>query len=160
MPRHAWVMVCAVLGCLAAQAPALAQSESKQFSLIQPEDVKWRAPLGLGVTITTLHGDPSKPGLFVQRVRFPPNVFDRPHFHHGDRHVTVIQGTWYVGTGKVWDPEKATPLKPGGYMFQPANAVHWDGAKDEEVIVQIVGHGPSGSSLVDATQPFLVRHGP
>jgi hypothetical protein len=36
-------------------------------------------------------------------------------------------------------------LKPGSYMFHPAKAVHWDGAKDEEVIVQITGIGPAPS---------------
>jgi len=27
-------------------------------------------------------------------------------------------------------------------MFHPARGVHWDGAKDEEVIVEISGIGP------------------
>jgi hypothetical protein len=27
-------------------------------------------------------------------------------------------------------------------MFHPADGVHWDGAGDEEVVVQIVGEGP------------------
>jgi hypothetical protein len=40
-----------------------------------------------------------------------------------------------------------------------AKAVHWDGAKDEEVIVQIVGQGPGGSTLVDSQQPFFVKIG-
>jgi len=153
-------MVCAALACLTGGSSAPAQQDRARFVVIQQEEVEWRSPLGLGVAITTIQGDPAKPGLFVQRVRFPPNVFDKPHFHNGDRHVTVIKGTWYVGTGKDWDPAKATALKAGGYMFQPANAVHWDGAKDEEVVIQVVGYGPSGSSLVDATQPFLVRYGP
>jgi hypothetical protein len=34
-------------------------------------------------------------------------------------------------------------------MFHPARAVHWDGAKDEEVIIQVVGMGPVGTTLVD-----------
>ncbi len=34
------------------------------------------------------------------------------------------------------------PLKTGGFMMHPANGHHYDGAKDEEVIVQIIGMGP------------------
>jgi hypothetical protein len=28
-------------------------------------------------------------------------------------------------------------------LMHPARAVHWDGAKDEEVILQIIGYGPT-----------------
>jgi len=36
-------------------------------------------------------------------------------------------------------------MRPGSYIKQPANAVHYDGAKDEEVIVQITGIGPAST---------------
>lgn len=34
------------------------------------------------------------------------------------------------------------PLSPGSYMKHPAGGVHYDGAKDGEVIVEIRGMGP------------------
>jgi quercetin dioxygenase-like cupin family protein len=139
---------------------AHAQQPDTTELIVQPEDVQWKSPLGMGVAITTLHGDPTKPGLFVQLVRFPPHVFDRPHFHNRARHVTVLKGTWYVGQGKDFDPGKAVGLRPGSYVYQPARIVHWDGAKDEEVIIQVIGNGPAGSTLVDKSQPFLVRATP
>ncbi len=37
-------------------------------------------------------------------------------------------------------------MKPGSYVRHPAGAHHFDGAKDEEVILQIVGYGPSGTT--------------
>ncbi|HET9904578.1 MAG TPA: cupin domain-containing protein [Xanthobacteraceae bacterium] len=154
--RSGWAIASATLVCLLCQAPAQGQSNGT-VTVVRPEEVNWGNPLGKGVSIATLHGDPTKPGLFVQLVRFPPHVFDRPHFHNQARHVTVIRGTWYVGFGKDFDPAKAVPLKPGSYVFQPAKMVHWDGAKDEEVIIQVIGNGPGGSTLVDKTQPFLVR---
>jgi hypothetical protein len=90
-------------------------------------------------------GDPTKPGLYVLRNRFPPGVMSRPHFHNQDRYVTVIKGTWWTASGPsadVFDPSKTTPVKTGGFMFHPAGGHHYDGAKDEEVIVQIIGMGP------------------
>jgi hypothetical protein len=79
-----------------------------------------------------LDGDPAKPGIYVQRVKFPPNVFTRPHWHGEDRHIVVLKGTWYMGTGKDFDASKAVPMPVGSYVKHPAGAVHWDGAKDEE----------------------------
>jgi hypothetical protein len=46
------------------------------------------------------------------------------------------------GRGDVYDPKTAAPVKVGGFMLHPAGLHHYDGAKDEEVIVQIIGMGP------------------
>jgi len=87
-------------------------------------------------------GDPAKPGMYVYRNRFAPGQTSRPHFHDQDRYVTVIKGTWWTGEGDVFEPDKMVPIKTGGFMFHPAGYHHYDGAKDEEVIVQIMGMGP------------------
>jgi quercetin dioxygenase-like cupin family protein len=78
------------------------------------------------------------------------------HFHAEDRHVTVLKGTWYTGTGEVFDPAKTVALKPGDYMMHPAKAVHWDGAKDEEVVLQIMGAGPGDTVLVKPEAPRYI----
>jgi hypothetical protein len=87
-------------------------------------------------------GDPSKPGIYVTRARFAPGSGSRPHFHDRDRYITVIKGTWWTGSGDVYKPETMVPIKEGGFMFHPAGYHHYDGARDEEVIVQIIGVGP------------------
>ena len=87
-------------------------------------------------------GDQSKPGIYVFRNRFGPGQTSRPHYHDQDRYITVMKGTWWVGEGDVFKPDKMFPIKPGGFMFHPAGYHHYDGAKDEEVIVQITGMGP------------------
>ena len=150
---------CSLIGaCVLVGLSALAAADDKGFVRVTPDELQWKDfPNSRGVQVATLVGDPTKPGIYVQRVKFPPHVMDRPHWHPDERHVTVIKGTWYVGTGDKFDPEQAEPLKPGSYMMQPAKAVHWDGAAgDEEVIVQVIGYGPSGTMLLDPSQPFLV----
>jgi oxalate decarboxylase/phosphoglucose isomerase-like protein (cupin superfamily) len=87
-------------------------------------------------------GDPAMPGMYVYRNRFGPGQASRPHFHDQDRYVTVIKGTWWTGEGDVFQADKMVPIKAGGFMFHPAGFHHYDGAKDEEVIVQIMGMGP------------------
>jgi hypothetical protein len=49
--------------------------------------------------ITLIYGDPEQEGFYLLRARFAPGVFSTPHYHSTERHVTVIKGTWYTGTG-------------------------------------------------------------
>jgi oxalate decarboxylase/phosphoglucose isomerase-like protein (cupin superfamily) len=104
---------------------------------MQPEEA-----LDFPGTTLNVVGDPEKPGLYVIRRRFKPGEMSRPHVHNQDRLVTVIKGTWWTGEGDVFAPDKTVPIKTGGFMLHPTGLHHYDGAKDEEVIVQIIGMGP------------------
>jgi len=141
----AWLALCL---CWIA-VPAGAQTDAKGFIRMTPEQADWKdVPEGHGVQTAVVSGDPRKEGLYVIRVKFPPGIMSAPHSHPEDRHAVVLKWTWYTGTDDTWDPERTVPLKPGSYMKHPAGAVHYDGAKDEEVIVQIAGYGPSGTTEV------------
>jgi len=112
------------------------------FVVAQPDDIKFPdGPQGQVV----IAGDPNKAGIYVIRIRFGPGSMSRPHFHDQDRYVTVMKGTWWVALGPeadTFDPTKTKPVKTGSIVKHPAGAHHYDGAKDEEVIVQIIGMGP------------------
>jgi quercetin dioxygenase-like cupin family protein len=140
----------ALSGAIAlATLSAYGETDEKGFVRLAPEAIEWKNPMGVGAAVAIIHGDPAKPGaVYVQRVKFPPGTFSSPHFHPEDRHIVVLKGTWHTGTGETFDPEKAVPLKAGSYMMHPARAVHWDGAKDEEVILQISGIGPGTTTPV------------
>jgi hypothetical protein len=132
---------------------ARADKDKAGFVRVTPDEVKWMDRPGYdGVKFAVIQGDPSKPGVYVIRARFSPGAMTRPHWHPEDRFVTVLQGTWYAGEGDTFEPDKTVPLKAGSFMLHPAKAHHYDGAKDEEVIVQIIGIGPSATNLVDPKQ--------
>ena len=95
-----------------------------------------------------MEGDPTKPGIYIIQVKFPPGVMSRPHFHREERYATVLKGTWYTGEGTEFAPDKTIPLKPGSYMKHPAGTPHYDGAKDEEVTLQLMGMGPSQTTRI------------
>jgi len=102
----------------------------------------------------TIYGDSRKPGMYVQRVRFGPGQGTKPHFHDQDRYITVLKGTWWVSLGQeadTYDPGRMTPLKPGSFLFEPANGHHYDQARDEEVVVQIIGPGPVKTTQIAAS---------
>jgi quercetin dioxygenase-like cupin family protein len=141
--------LCLLGGLLVAGSSAFSERDEQGFVRIAPEDIQWSSmPEGGGVQLAVIEGDPSKPGIYVIRIRFPPGVMTRNHFHPEDRHALVIEGTWWTGTGDLFDPERTVPLKPGSYMKHPAGAHHFDGAKGEAVIVQIIGYGPSETTFL------------
>jgi quercetin dioxygenase-like cupin family protein len=151
--RLGFVVSCALL--LLSAGAVVGEEKSGDFLRLKPDEVQWKTPFGIGPAMAVLAGDPAKEGLYVVRVKFPPHTSSRPHYHPEERDVVVLKGTWYTGTGDSFDPAQAVPLGPGSFMMHPAKAVHWDGAKDEEVILQIVGYGPSGTVPVKTNEPMF-----
>jgi quercetin dioxygenase-like cupin family protein len=135
------VLVCAYAGLGPSSYAAV---DAKGFTIIKPDELVWQHNAD-GPDIAVVYGDPTKGGFYVIRARFAPGVMSRPHYHPTDRHVTVISGTWWAGTSADGDRSKTVPLGPGSYMMHPAGAVHFDGAKDVETIVEIKGIGPAPS---------------
>ena len=158
-PHH---LVFILAGLATAGLVTAAEPADGTFKAISPDQIVWRnVKGGLGVQAALVAGDPAKPGVYVIRVKFPPYVMDRPHFHSKERHVTVLVGTWVAGTGKDFNPAQAVQLPAGSYMFHPANGVHWDGSNnDQEVIVQVIGVGPVESQDLDPELPTWVKVGP
>ena len=146
---------CVIGASLLASGSSSAAKEKADFVRITPADVHWKdIPGGHGAQEATLLGDPEKSAMYVIRVKFPPHVMDSPHWHPNARYVTVLQGTWFAGTGDTFDAARAVPLKAGSFMMHPAKATHWDGsAGNETVIVQIIGIGPADGGKVDAGMP-------
>jgi quercetin dioxygenase-like cupin family protein len=127
-----------------------AELDPKVLAFKLPDQLKWRDPTGAApVNQAILHGDPTKPGLYVVLNRFKPGNFSRPHFHPNDRFITVVKGTWWVATGNKFDPTLSVAMPAGSFVTHFANQVHWDGAKDEEAWVLIVGDGPATLTRVE-----------
>ena len=144
--------VLCLLGCLVVASFSLIYAQSPVVR-VTPEQLKWEPdPEGLGFSTAIVEGDPKKPGLYIIQVKFPPYVMSRPHFHGETRYATVIKGTWYTGEGDSFDPSKTVPLKSGSFMKHPMGAHHFDGAKNEEVIVQLMGTGPSTTTKIDPSK--------
>lgn len=123
-----------------------AMAEDAGFVVIQKEDTGLDERAGDRIKTYLLHGDPDEEGLYIMRIRFPAGQASRPHSHDQDRFITVIEGTWYAGTQKEFDMDKTVAIKAGGFMKHPAGAVHFDGAKDAAVVVEIRGMGPVKTS--------------
>lgn len=106
-----------------------------------PSQIEWRGRPG-GPQMAALVGDSTKPGFYIVLMKFPPHMMSHPHFHQYDRYATVISGTWWVGTGTKFDPDKMVPMPAGSFVTDLAGKVHYDGAKDQPVEIEICGQGP------------------
>lgn len=113
-----------------------------------PDKIDWR--IGPTQDTATLQGDPSKPGLYMQLTRWKAGNTSRPHMHNNARYITVISGTWWLGWGTAYNPASMYPAKAGTYVVHEANQPHYDGAKDEDCVILIVGMGPVTSTQAQA----------
>ena len=114
-----------------------------------PEEIKW-SDTASGAKQAVLYGDPSKPGLYIVLVKWSPHHISHPHFHLNNRYVTVLSGHWWVGTGSKFEPDQTVPMPPGSFVTHFGKQIHYDGAKDEEVLLQIVGEGPAESTAAES----------
>ena len=115
-----------------------------------PDQIPWGPVNAAGGQNAVVVGDPSKPGFYMVYNRWTKgNHFSRPHFHPNDRYIVVLQGTWWVGTGPKFDPANTTPMPAGSFVTHFAKQVHWDGAKDEDTILLIMGEGPATSTAAE-----------
>jgi len=122
-----------------------ADLDPKAISIKLPDEIKWVAnPSGSETAV--LVGDPSKPGLYVVLNKWTAHHNSKPHSHPNDRFITVLSGTWWVGTGDNYDPDNLKPVPAGSFVTHYGNEVHYDGAKDGDTILQIVGIGPATST--------------
>jgi hypothetical protein len=127
----------------AADAPVTLNPKAVVYDL--PAQIPWHEVSAIpGLKIANLVGDGSKPGeLYVQMIHWPPHTMSHPHYHANNRYITVLSGTWWVGTGTKFDPDKTVPMPAGAFVTHYAHEVHYDGAKDSEAVIEIVGIGPA-----------------
>ena len=143
-------LLASALAAAVANSVAAAELNPAALTYKLPDQLQWRDPTGAaGVNQAVLQGDPTKPGLYVVMNRFKPGNFSRPHFHPNDRFITVVKGTWWVGTGNKFDPDGTVPMPAGTFVTHFGKQVHYDGAKDEEVVLIIVGEGPATLTRVE-----------
>jgi hypothetical protein len=137
----------AVLGIMMAMPSSYAADiDRTAVDFKTPSDIKWvRNAAGTNES-AVLFGDPSKPGPYVVRIKWLPGNMSRPHFHPNDRFFVVLSGTWWMGTGEKFDPDSTVPAPAGSYVIHYAGKIHYDGAKDEEAIIQVWGMGPATST--------------
>jgi anti-sigma factor ChrR (cupin superfamily) len=129
-------------------AAALAQEMRMPLNADQ---VKWGpAPNAFppGAQIAVVSGDPFKNGLYVVRLKMPPNYKIPAHNHPTTEYVTVLSGDFHIGMGDKLDTQKGQLLRAGGFAEASAKMNHYAWSTSETV-VQIHGQGPFAITYVN-----------
>ena len=142
-------MAAALLLSLVSAADAMDDRKIDRMSVetmdtFKPEALAWQDErlLPKGAKSALLVGDPSKAGVFIAYLKFPPNYVIPPHTHPFAEVVTVLSGTAGNGMGEKFDAEKGELLKAGSSFSLPAGHAHYLWTTDEEVIVQLGAREP------------------
>ena len=108
-------LVLAAVWTLAAPAGALAQEN--HHATAQSDNLKWAAPVAYapGAQLAIVRGDPTKEGMYVVRLKVPSGFKIAPHTHPNDENVTVLSGSFNIGTGDKLEEGKGTAVTAGGY---------------------------------------------
>lgn len=108
------------------------------------EEIQWmQAPASLepDLKIAVLEGNPSESGVFTLRIKMPDGSFISPHWHPNVERVTVLEGTFLMGSGEEMNKEMTDRLSSGAYTSMPPGMVHFAFA-DGETIIQLTSVGP------------------
>ena len=103
-----------------------------------------------GVHTKVIFGDPAKPGFYTILLFVPAHTTIQAHSHRDNRMATVVSGEWHFGYGKRFDSKSLKTLPPGSVYSEPGGDNHFAQTKDDPVIVQICGYGPTDTRYFEA----------
>src|SRR5262245_10118619 len=114
-----------------------------EITVVKAADIKWVPARNQPPDVKSclLHGDPSK-GAFILTLKIPRGTRYGPHRHSADEVVSVISGSFMVGSGEKFDESKGTAVDAGGYFSFKAGSPHWAVAKADTVLLRY-GNGPA-----------------
>ena len=128
------------------------QTGQDVFKAILPEEIDWKQfpafpPKARPALVV---GNPSQKEPYTIRVKVPHGVKLMPHRHPEDRVCTVISGTFYIGLGDEFDPEKLQAYPPGAVIILPGYTSHFHWAKSGEYITQVSAIEPLGLEYINS----------
>lgn len=133
-------------GTLEAQDPAavIVDRGPEHHLVYHPDEIEWQAGPGSlerGAEVAVLEGDPGEAGVFTLRIRMPDGFVISPHWHPNPERVTVVSGTFLLGSGDALDRTKTERLEPGSYTSLPPETPHY-AITEGETIIQLTSTGP------------------
>jgi quercetin dioxygenase-like cupin family protein len=103
------------------------------------DSIPWQEIGADGTKYALLEGRRDKAGeAFTYAFFIPAGFWDAPHWHTADARVFVARGKLKLAYGTSFDRNKANTFGQGDFLLVPANAVHYDGADEDTVIIGTV----------------------
>ena len=118
--------------------------------MVTPADLQWAEVPSLppGAKVSVIEGPLNEAVPFTLGLKLPADYKVPAHWHPAIVHVTVISGTFNMGTGDMLDPSTTKPLSAGSVAIMPPKTNHFAWTK-EETIIQVHGVGPWAINYVN-----------
>ena len=147
--------VCAAMIGIAVVATGVYSQEKKEgaeaHKIVHFGDLKW-TPIMKGCDLAGVSGDSNAEGApFVLRIRCVDGTKVPAHWHPMDENLTVLKGTFLVGTGETFDEAKLQTMNVGNFLTMPKEMRHFAICKGE-TIVQVHGTGPFKVNWVNPSE--------
>ena len=119
--------------------------------IVRSGNLKW-TPIIKGCEIAVIEGNLDSEGQpFVARFHCSDGAKTPPHWHPTDENLTVLKGTFLVGTGESFDELKLHAMNFGSYMMMPKEMRHFGMAKGD-LILQVHRIGPFKVNWVNPSE--------
>lgn len=130
-----------------------AQHSGPAHVMVKPDDLKWADVPSLppGAKIAVIEGPLNQAAPFTFRLKLPANYQIPAHSHPAIERVTVLSGTFNLGTGDKFDKAKVHALPAGSITIMQPGMNHFVWIA-EETVVQLNGTGPWSINYVDAAE--------
>jgi quercetin dioxygenase-like cupin family protein len=135
-----------MIGAVALGGMATVTLAQEAHTMVTPEEIEWKpAPPSVppGAEVAVLYGNPGEEGPFAMRLKLPEGYAIPPHAHPRPEVVTVLSGTFLLGTGETAERETTEALPEGSFFAFEPGMTHYV-FTDEETVVQINTTGPWG----------------
>lgn len=145
------------IACLGFMTSAFADSQkidrmtADTMESFTSSNMKWADEplLPKGAKSALMVGDPSKAGIFIVRLKFPPNYQIPAHTHPYAEVITILKGKLGNGMGQKFDAASGEVLNQSDSFVLPAGHAHYAWTTDEEAIVELIATGPWGISYIN-----------
>ncbi len=123
--------------------PVFAQGKNDHVMLSSAELTWTTGPPSLpkGSQVVILEGNPADEGIFTMRLKLPANYRIPAHWHPAFEHVTVLEGTFWMGRGEKFDEAALHELRPGSFAMMAPGTRHFAATK-QATVIQLHGMGP------------------
>jgi quercetin dioxygenase-like cupin family protein len=135
--------------CATAGTAAIAQN-IPPHRMVLPSDLTWSDVPSLppGAKIAVIEGPMNQAVPFTIRLKFPAGYVLPAHSHPAIERVTVLSGTFNMGTGDRFEKSRTHALPAGAIAIMQSGTNHFAWTSDE-TIVQLHGTGPWGITYVN-----------
>jgi quercetin dioxygenase-like cupin family protein len=149
--RSACVIALALVAFAGAGYSQESKAANSMHKIVRSGNLKWM-PIIKGCEIAVIEGNlDSADQPFVARFHCSDGAKTPPHWHPTDENLTVLKGTFLVGTGESFDESKLQAMNFGSYMMMPKEMRHFGMAKGD-LILQVHGIGPFKVNWVNPSE--------